>query len=84
VSDDGSVILAEVMDVLERNGTEISTDANKADMFLLVKGDLIETVHIPERCGRQLVRYLSRKFTTPIHHFYNPMMAPQKPDETVQ
>lgn len=84
MSDDGSVIRSVVIDVLERNGTEVSPDKNKADMFVLVKGDVVEVVHVPERCRRQLVRYLSRKYTTPIHHFYNPMMAPRRPGEPTQ
>lgn len=81
---DGSVIRSVVIDVLERNGAEVSADPSKADMFVLVKADIVEVVHVPERCRRQLVRYLSRKFTTPIHHFYNPIMAPKRQDEPTQ
>ena len=84
MSDDGSVMRSEVVDVLERNGAEISPDPNQADMFLVVKGEVVEVIALPERCRRQLVRYLSRKFTTPIHHFYNPLMAPRRPGEPIQ
>lgn len=84
MSDDGSVIRSIVIDVLKRNGTDISSDPNQTDMYLLVKGELVEIIHIPERCARKTVRYFSRKFGAPIHHFYNPIMAPQRPDETTQ
>jgi hypothetical protein len=84
VSDDGSVIRSIVIEVLRRNGCEVSAQPDKSDMFLIVKGDVFEILAIPERCGRKLVRYLSRKFTTPIHHFYNPLMAPPLPGEDSQ
>ncbi len=50
-------------------------------MFLILKGEVYEILAIPETCGRRLVHYLSRKFKTPIHHFYNPLMAPSLPGE---
>jgi hypothetical protein len=53
-------------------------------MFLVVKGRAFEVIAIPEECGRKLLHYLSRKFTTPIHHFYNPLMAPPLPGEPIQ
>ena len=36
---DGTVVRSIVVDVLKRNGTEVSAQPGKADMFLLVKGD---------------------------------------------
>jgi hypothetical protein len=78
---DGTVVRSIVVDVLRRNGTEVSAQPGKADMFLLVKSDLFEIIAIPDTCGRKLVRYLSRKFGAPIHHFYNPLMAPPLPNE---
>lgn len=83
MADDGSVTRDIVIDVLKRNGAEISQQPDKVGMFLIVKGEVLEVLVIPEPCGRRLVRYLSRKFTAPIHHFYNPLMAPQLPDEQV-
>ncbi len=83
MSDDGSVNRSTVIEVLKRNGSEVSPQPDKADMFLIVKGDVFEIIAISERCGRKLVRYLSRKFTAPIHHFYNPLMAPALPGEPV-
>jgi hypothetical protein len=84
VADDGSVVRSIVIDVLKRNGSEVSAQTDATEMFLIVKGEVFEIVAIPERCGRKLVRYLSRKFKTPIHHFYNPLMAPTRPDEMSQ
>jgi hypothetical protein len=84
VADDGSVDRSTVIDVLRRNGSEISVMADSPDMFFIIKGDVFEIITIPPRCRRRLVHYFSRKFTTPIHHFYNPGMAPTLPDETVQ
>jgi hypothetical protein len=78
---DGTVVRSIVVDVLKRNGTEVSAQPGKADMFLLVKGGVFEIIALPDICGRKLVRYLSRKFVAPIHHFYNPLMAPPLPDE---
>jgi len=75
---DGSVIRRIVIEVLERNEAEVSPQPDCADMFLIVKGEIFEIVAIPEVCGRKLIHYLSRKFTTPIHHFYNPDMAPPR------
>jgi hypothetical protein len=82
MADDGSVTRKIVIEVLQRNGAEISEQPDKADMYLIVKGEF-EIIAIPEICGRGLVHYLSRKFTAPIHHFYNPLMAPPLPDEKI-
>jgi len=81
---DGTVTRAVVIDVLQRNGAEVSEQPDKADMYLVLKGEQFEIIAIPEICTRRTVRYLSRKFTTPIHHFYNPIMAPSRSDEQVQ
>lgn len=83
MADDGSVIRRTVIEVLECNGSEVSPQPASLDMFLVVKEDYFEIIAIPEVCGRKLVRYLSRKFTTPIHHFYNPLMAPQRPGSSI-
>jgi len=84
MADDGSVSRKTVIEVLQRNGAEVSEQSDKAGMFLVVKGEIFEVVTIPDPCNRRLVRYLSRKFTTYIHHFYNPLMAPPAPDESVE
>jgi len=81
---DGIVTRAVVIDVLQRNGAEVSEQPDKADMYLVLKGDEFQIIAIPESCTRKLVHYLSRKFTTPVHHFYNPLMAPSRSDEQVQ
>lgn len=83
MAEDGSVIRKTVIEVLKSNGSEVSPQT-EPDMFLVVKGEVFEIIAIPEICGRRLIRYLSRKFTTPIHHFYNPLMAPSRPDDPVQ
>ena len=84
MADDGTVVRKTVIEVLECNGAEIHPHFSSTDMFLVVKGEISEVIAIPEICGRKLVRYLSRKFTSPIHHFYNPLMAPPRPDSSVQ
>ncbi|MFZ0286970.1 MAG: hypothetical protein WAL32_17210 [Terriglobales bacterium] len=84
MSDDGSVVRSVVIDVLRRNGSEVSSQPGQPNMFFVVKGETFEIIAIPEVCGRKLVRYLSRKFTTHIHYFYNPLMLPAKPEEPVQ
>jgi hypothetical protein len=84
MADDGIVPRAVVIEVLRRNGAEVLEQPDKADMFLVVKGRAFEVIAIPEECGRKLLHYLSRKFTTPIHHFYNPLMAPPLPGEPIQ
>jgi hypothetical protein len=80
MSDDGSVNRDIMIEVLQRNGAEVSVQQDQADMFLISKGEVLEIVPIPGICRRRLIHYLSRKFTTPIHHFYNPLMAPALPD----
>jgi len=84
VADDGSVARSIVIEVLRRNGSEVSAQPAEPDSFFIVKGETFEIVKIPQVCGRKLVRYLSRKFTTHIHYFYNPLMLPTKTQEPIQ
>jgi hypothetical protein len=69
MADDGSVIRSVVIEVLQRNGAEVSEQPDRVNMYLIVKGGL-EIIEIPEICGRRLVHYLSRnlrpQFTTSI------------------
>ncbi len=45
-------------------------------MLVLAKGDLVEARTLPDYVCRRLLQHLHRKFDVPIHHFYNPLMAP--------
>lgn len=80
----GQVLRKNVIDVLRRHRVEVCHPRSKPDIFVLAKGDHIESVEIPERVGRRMLQYLQRKYAVPIYHFYHPSEAPQLPEESVQ
>jgi hypothetical protein len=76
-----------IIDVLQRHGVEVSCDDDGPagpGMMILIKGDKIDSRKLPSEVSRPVLRYLARLFDIPIHHFYNPLMAPMKPSEKVQ
>lgn len=81
--DEGYVDRATVIKVLRAHGVEASLMPLKdqPDMMLLVKGDIIISQKMPPALARKMIQYLARKFNVPVHHFYNPIMAPPIPGE---
>jgi hypothetical protein len=73
-----------VINVLQRHGVEVSLLPGQKDVALFVKGDIIEVKILPSEAGRKFLHYLARKFDVPVHHFWNPLMAPQLPGERAQ
>ena len=73
-----------VLDVLRRNGVDIYVHESEPNTIVLAKGDVLEAKTFPPLIGRRLLQYLKRRFGTPIHHFYQPLEAPQLPDEDIQ
>ena len=88
MADDSSYVgRASVIDVLQRHGVEVSCDdggPGGAEMFILVKGTNLGAIKLPIDVSRPVLRYLSRLFGVPIHHFYNPFMAPSTAGEPIQ
>ncbi len=84
-SEDGYVGRTIVIDVLQRNGVQISRQEEGLDgMLVLVKGEVVDTRRIPDEVSRRVLQYFQRRFSVPIHHFYNPLMAPRLPGEKIQ
>jgi hypothetical protein len=81
--DEGYVDRAVVIQVLRAHGVDASLIQveGQPDMMLLVKGDVILSQTMPPALARKKVHYLARTFTIPVHHFYNPLMAPPMPGE---
>ena len=46
----------------------------------MIKGGTVLAEVLPEWLSRKTLHYLARKFDIPIHHFYNPEMAPKNRD----
>jgi hypothetical protein len=88
MADDFSYVgRATVIDVLQRHGVEVSCDDGGPagpGMMILIKGEKIDSRKLPTEVSRPVLRYLARLFDIPIHHFYNPYMAPVKSEEKVQ
>jgi hypothetical protein len=88
MGDDSSYVRrATVIDILQRHGVEVSCDEGGPSgpgMMILIKGDKIDSRKMPDEVSRPVLHYLARLFNIPIHHFYNPFMAPMKADEKVQ
>jgi hypothetical protein len=85
IDDPGYVKRSIVIDVLLRNGVAVSVDPTGGpEMMVLIKGDKVDARRIPEEVPRRVLQYLKRHFNIPIHHFYNPLMAPNLPNEKIQ
>jgi hypothetical protein len=88
MADDSSYVArATVIDILLRHGVEVSCDnggPGGTEMVILVKGEKLDSRKLPVEVSRPVLRYLARLFDIPIHHFYNPHMAPMKPSERIQ
>jgi hypothetical protein len=85
--DSSDVGRATVIDVLRRHGVEVSCDDSGLDntgMVSLFKDGEVDARRLPSEVSRRVLHYLARRFGVPIHHFYNPHMAPMKPGELIQ
>lgn len=78
---EGAVDRVTVINVLRRHKVEVSFIPGEKDAALLVKGKNIEVKILENPIGRRMLHYLEHKFGVPIHHFYNPLMAPALPGE---
>lgn len=75
----GEVDKETILVVLRFHNVDISPDPENEGAMLLVRGDIVDSIMIPEWVGRRLVQYLKRTFDIPVHHFYRPeMMEPPK------
>ena len=88
MADDSSYVgRATVIDVLQRHGIEVSCNdggPGGAEMVILVNEGILDARKLPSEVSRPVLRYLARLFGVPIHHFYNPHMAPMRPGEIIQ
>jgi hypothetical protein len=88
MADDSSYVgRATVIDVLQRHGVEVSCDdggPGGSGMVILIKDGKLNARVLPSEVSRPVLRYLARLFDIPIHHFYNPHMAPTRPGEPIQ
>lgn len=73
-----------VIDVLRRHGVGVSPLGGAPEVMILIKGDKVDARPLQDEVSRGVLRYLTRHFNIPIHHFYNPLMAPNLPDEKIQ
>jgi hypothetical protein len=68
-----------VIDTLRRNGVTVTaTPAN--GVYLIEKGDMLESHTLPPQIGRRGLQYFQRHFGVSIHLFFN---APEPPALTV-
>jgi len=84
---DSYVDRATVIDVLQRHGVEVSCGDSGPDgtaMITLFKDGEVDSRRLPNEVSRRVLNYFDRRFGVPIHHFYNPHMAPMKPGEFIQ
>ena len=81
---DRSVPRRSVLEVLARHGVDVSDYPDGAQSSLVKDGypPLVLVLTIPDPVENRLLQRLQRKFDIPIHHFYNPLMAPRLPDES--
>ena len=80
----GEVRREDVELVLRAHGVELShSEEEEGTVTILAKGEVVEAHQIPEFVGRRLLQRFQWKFGIPIHHFYHPLMAPSKNDETI-
>jgi hypothetical protein len=76
VSEGGEVDRETVIAVLRANQVDVhGQEDGPAGMLVIAKGELIEARQLPKSVSRKMVHYLSRKFSVPIHLFYNPEMG---------
>jgi hypothetical protein len=73
-----------VIDILRRHGVGMSPLSGAPEVMILIKGDKIDARPLSDEVSRCVLRYLTRRFNIPIHHFYTPLMAPKLPDEKIQ
>ena len=68
--------------VLESHSVDLRLkhSIDNAQITVMIKDGTVLAEVLPERVSRRTLHYLSRKFNIPIHHFYNPEMAPKDPD----
>ena len=85
MAESGEVLRGDVIHVLRahRVGVSIQVDG-LPDMYVLAKSGIVEAHRMPDRVGRRKLQHFHRKFGIPIHHFYNPLMAPPLPGEPIQ
>jgi hypothetical protein len=88
MADDSSYVgRATVIDILQRHNVDVSCDDGGPagpGMMILIKGDKIDSRKMPSEVSRPVLYYLARLFDIPIHHFYNPHMAPIRTGEKIQ
>jgi hypothetical protein len=60
-----------VIEVLRACGVAISEQAGE-NSFILEKNDVIEVYNLDITVSRRMIHHFSRKFSIPIHYFYNP------------
>ena len=81
----GEVPKKDVLSVLKACGVEVQVKSyNGAEVCILTKGSIVEARQLDSHVGRRVLHGLQRKFDIPIHYFYNPLEAPNTPDEKVQ
>ena len=82
MTDTGKVYKKTVVDVLRAHGVGVSMQDGATDgSMVLAKGEVVETRIIPDEVGKKLLHYFERRFEVPLHHFYNPLMAPDVKSE---
>jgi hypothetical protein len=83
MSDTGKVVRKTVIEVLRAYGVEVSPQESAPNgMMTLSQGDVLDSRIIPEEVGKKMLHYLERKFQIPLHHFYNPHLAPETKEKT--
>lgn len=79
---DGSLTTREVLAVLGSFGVESYPQKEDPTMTVLVGKDQPPIAYkFGDRIARRMIHQLSRKYGIPIFRFYNPLPAPQKPEQ---
>lgn len=81
MGESGNVRLETVLSVLRAH--QIAISRHDGTGYVLAKGDRLEVIEFPKQVGRRMLQRLQRLFGVPIHHFYNPLMAPGPSDDIV-
>jgi hypothetical protein len=65
-----------VLTVLRAHGVESYPSEACDGQTVFTKNGVYEAYSFPEQVSRRMLERMKRKFDIPIHHFFNPQMAP--------
>ncbi len=80
MADDGSLPKSTIIAVLKAHGVSVYPQAEDHAYTVITDGkETTLALRLGDAVSRKAVHGLQRKFGIPIHHFYNPQLAPEHP-----